>query len=924
MKIIVRSYFSLLFCLLLSTAYAQPAFVAGTQKVDMSLLKKTHPRVMVSDFEPIKASLKTDSVMQNWLSQLAIETNMDALALRFRLTGDTAVLRQAYDSAMSVNMEAKIKTGPHHYGRFITYMGCTYDWLHDYMSIEQRDQLLKVIKRGLEAYLVDPDKTNFHNMNHCLNAGAIVAAIAVADEEPALAKKVLEVAINTINLTWYKPDGVTPEGPHYMNWSSLIMISGLSTLDIAFNKSFGLSDEPGLMGYGDFMMNITVPKRGIGVKYSDCYTNGTFYNLGQFFWIANKFNRPDIAQYAIENDQYTAYKQTPDYSGKMHQLLWYNSKLLKADSTVKHQNWPLDKQFKSAELAVMRNSWDDDNTIFAGLKGTDNYRQANFYHRHTNTGTFFLSALGQEWAVDLGLEDYGITDYNVKPRLYYKLRAEGHNCNIINPASGIDQMGWENCPLIAQGHSLQSSFSVVDMTPDYVKLAKSAKRGLMLFDNRRKVLLQDEFTTLDGKPLDSYWFMQTEAGIEIAPDGRSAILYRANEKMLVYMATAPKDARFTVMGTEPLIYTKPVKHRPGWTFGAKKLTIHTNTESDLKLAIVFVPMYKGEKAIPEKLVYKNLADWKVAPTKEATLSAITINKKMVPNFDKRLFTYTVDEPTNEVSKIAATSSIKNATITIKSDKSVVGKTVITVAAPNYTTSVYIVYGGKKSVKIVGNNLREYSSWDESFANHCIHAEKIKSGENIDYTLNDLNTVSAMTIGLTNTAKKEYKIELWASVDKINWTLAYKGTSKKVPYTKNSMPQLFSFAPFAAKYIRIKNAGDDTFASEVLCFHETQEEANAYLNNAYKEVLSDVVFTPKNVELKSGAQLKLQLDGLSNYGNKISLSDATITYESEDANVFKVSNSGQISANAIGNSFLRVVVQKGDFVFHKKIEIKVMP
>jgi hypothetical protein len=64
-----------------------------------------------------------------------------------------------------------------------------------------------------------------------------------------------------------------------MNWSSLVMISGLASLDVAFGKGFGLSEEPGLNGYADFMMHITIPEKGIAVKYSDCYTNGTYYNV---------------------------------------------------------------------------------------------------------------------------------------------------------------------------------------------------------------------------------------------------------------------------------------------------------------------------------------------------------------------------------------------------------------------------------------------------------------------------------------------------------------------------------------------------------------------------------------------------------------------------------------------------------------------
>ncbi|MCF8341262.1 MAG: Ig-like domain-containing protein [Chitinophagaceae bacterium] len=909
-------------CLINVSTFAQPNFKPGNQKVDLTTLKKTHPRVLTTDFEPIKARIKTNPIMQHWLQQLSEETNMDALALQFRLTGNTSLIQQSFDSAMSLDMVVKVQKGPQHYSRFLSYLGCVYDWLYDFLTPEQRIQLLSVIKQGLNGYLKDPSKTNFHNLNHCLHAGAMVAAIAIADEEPAMAKKVLELAINNINLTWYKPDGVTPEGPHYMNWSSLIMISGLASLETAFSKTFGLSDEPGLEGYGDFQMHISVPKKGIGVKYSDCYTNGTYYNLGQFFWIANKFNRPDIAQFALENEQYAASGEQPDYSGKVHQLLWYNPEQFQPNTTI-HQTIPLDKQFNSAALATMRNSWDDDNTIFAAIKGTDNYHQANFYHRHTNTGTFFLSALGQQWAVDLGLEDYSIPDYNVQPRLYYKLRAEGHNCNVINPASGIDQLGWEYCPISAKGNSLQESFAIIDMTPDYVKLAQSAKRGLKLFDNRRKVLLQDEIIALDDKPLDSYWFMQTEAGIEIAPDGKSAMLYRANEKMLVYMSKAPKDARFTVMATEPLVYTKPTTHKQDWTFGTKKLTIHTNSEKNLQLAVVFVPIQKGDTATIENIPYETLDNWKIDNRQEATLSNIKLNNTIIPNFDKRVFTYTIDNLSKKYPNITAKSDIKNAVFTIIEDKILPGKTTITVKAPNCKPSVYKIYVREKPVEIIGNRAHEYSSWDESFANHRIIAPKIKAGQFAEYILKDIDTIGAMTIGFTNQQTKVYPFEVWSSEDRINWKMEYKGATKRIPGMKLANPQLFGFQNFTAKYIRIKNPDSvATFSVEILKFHKDKVAAEEYINHAYKEVLTTVTIVQKALQIKIGEQVKMGIEGLSNYGKKMNLKNAILTFESENPAFATVTPTGEVTGVTKGLTYIRVIVQEGDYVFHKKVEVRV--
>ena len=916
------SKFRLAFLVLIISCQLQAEpFSNHIPSVDMSRMKKTHPRVLVNDFESIKNNLKTSAVMQAWMKELKEEKTIDALALCYVLTGEKQKMDDAINTALKFDWDKSIKSGGHHFGPMLMRLGCAYDWMHDSMSNTQREDLRKLLLKILDAYLKDPNKTNFHNFNHVMNAGAIVGSVAIADEEPELAKKVFNIALNYLNLTWYKPDGVTPEGPHYMAWSNLVLFSGLATLETAFNESFGLSDEPGLMGYGDFVMHSTIPGKGICVKYSDCYTNGSFYNLGQIFWIANKFNRPDLSQFALENTPLVAKGENPDYSGSINNLLWYNPQKFKTDPD-NYKKLALEKKFTGAQLVVMRSGWEDENALFAGIKGTDDYRQANFYHRHTNTGTFFLNALGEQWCVDLGLEDYNIKDYNVQPRLYYKLRAEGHNCNIINPASGIDNKGWEKCPIISQGSNLQESFAIVDMTPDYANIAKSAKRGLKMFDSRRKVLIQDEISTLDGKPLDSYWFMQTEAGVEIASDGRSATLYRGNEKMLVYMATAPKDARFTLMGTEPLIYTRPVESKQDWTFGAKKLTIHTCTEIDLKLAIVFVPLRKGEISALPILPYQDLDTWKVSTEKEALLTNILADNKEIAHFDNRNFTYDFYTTNQRIPNITATAT-KGCKIVVNQPKSVPGKAEITVSEDGKNTSTYIIYFREKPVKIVASAAKEYSSWDESFANHRYVAPKIVGGAFAEYDLGELTTVSAATIGFTY-QNAVYSFEIQASDDQKSWKSLYSGTSTIRDGLKVAMPQVFSFPSFKARFVRICNPEKSrSFTIDILRFHKDASSAKEYVEHAYQEVFSDIKIQPKEINLKSGEKIKLNFEGITNYNRPANLKDAKYSFESEKPDVAEVSANGEITAKGAGETYIRVIIQKGDVVLHKKIMVKVV-
>jgi len=369
------------------------------------------------------------------------------------------------------------------------------------------------------------------------------------------------------------------------------------------------------------------------------------------------------------------------------------------------------------------------------------------------------------------------------------------------------------------------------------------------------------------------------------------------------------------------VYTKPVKYKQDWTFGAKKLSIHTNTEKQLKLAILFVPLHEGDAIQLQKLPYTNLDDWKINAKKEATLSSIKIEGKPIANFDERQFTYTIDGVQPSISQITAVFNEKNANILIEKNNN--NSISIKVSIPGYTLSTYLIYFREKPIQILRNSLHEYSSWDESFANHRIIAPKIKAGEFIEYELNQVATVGNISIGFTNQQLKSYPFEIWVSTDKSNWSLAYNGASKIIPGIKMPMPQSFSVKPFQAKFIRIKNPiGGSNFIIDILQFNKDEVAAKNYSNNTYKEILSDIVFPEKNIQLKIGDKKKLIFNGLSNYGKKILLEDAALNFESENTGIIEVALNGEIVSKSVGETFVRIVVQKGDYLFHKKLAVTV--
>src|SRR5690606_6419437 len=140
-------------------------------------------------------------------------------------------------------------------------------------------------------------------------------------------------------------------------------------------------------------------------------------------------------------------------------------------------------------------------------------------------GTFVFDADGQRWAMDLGGDNYNLPNYwNKEKRLYiYRIRTEGQNTLVIN---GENQALRAKSQVSKHGGDASSAFAVVDLDQAYEKLASQAKRGVRLDGNRRHLIVQDELES--SGPLEIRWAMHTQAQVDVAPDGRSAVMKLGN------------------------------------------------------------------------------------------------------------------------------------------------------------------------------------------------------------------------------------------------------------------------------------------------------------------------------------------------------------------------------------------------------------
>ena len=120
--------------------------------------------------------------------------------------------------------------------------------------------------------------------------------------------------------------------------------------------------------------------------------------------------------------------------------------------------------------------------------------------------------------------------------------------------------------------------------------ARQAERGVAMLD-RQRVLVQDELQT--EKPADVWWFMHTEAKVELDATGTTATLQRGGKRLSARILS-PGAAKFTVAKAEPLPGS-PVPAKQANNDRYRKLTIHLTDVKELRLAVVFAPLASGDK-----------------------------------------------------------------------------------------------------------------------------------------------------------------------------------------------------------------------------------------------------------------------------------------------------------------------------------------
>ncbi len=511
-----------------------------------------------------------------------------SLGLLYRLSGEERYAARARQEMLAV---ARFSDwNPSHFldvAEMSHGLALGYDWFLPALSKEERRTIRqalveKGLKPGLPLYATDEwQVSSEHNWNQVCNGGLGLAALALADEEPELAHKILKNALRLFPnaLKSYGSDGGWAEGPAYWDYATRYTCYFQAGLESALGGDFGMSRFEGLRKAGDFHMHASGPGRRT-FNYADGKEH--LSSSQAMFYLAGRYQRPIYA--AINQWEFE------DKDASAQSLIWHPR-----GPAADLEQEPKDAFFKGVNVAFFRSRWADNHALYAGFKGGDN--AAN--HAHLDIGSFVLDADNIRWGVDLGADDYNLPGFWDKGEggqrwQYYRVNSQSHN---ILTLDGKDQKVEAQAPITAFASRPELAFAVADMGAAYPK-ASSARRGLAMLD-RAQVLVQDEITLKEDGGLR--WAMMTKA--KVSAKGAKAVLSQDGKKLEARILS-PKGARFEVLPALPP--TKVEMQNEDFRILAIKLKPGT---SPLTLAVSFKPQGKAWPKSAEPKITP-LAEWK--------------------------------------------------------------------------------------------------------------------------------------------------------------------------------------------------------------------------------------------------------------------------------------------------------------------------
>lgn len=804
-----------------------------------------HPRIMADKarFDEIKNNIKTDPIAKKWYETLrktadsyiekappsyytegqntinvnaGVKQRLGGLGMMYQLTGEEKYAKAGVDTM--IKLSAFKDWGIQYSGLALAEMMCSfaigYDWLYDYMTPAERQTIKDAMKKNgfmtvLEDYNNTPRQRSFmwaqaarpDNWQIFCNAGSISMALAVCDEPDLkdIATEVLGNAMEHVkkSVNTFAPDGAWYEGPSYWAYLMIPFAQFVSSLEYAAGSTYGYLDIPGVRETGYYISGVTGPT-GI---FSFHDSPEGFQTSAAIWYLANKLKDNSIASLEMER------RDKLNAAPLFFDLLWYNP------FDYVDVNLQKDWYFRDTEVLTTRSDWSD-SAVFAGLHAG----MVSVYHGHYDMGEFIIDGFGTRYAASLGADSY---DGNVAH--FYRNRAEGTNTIVVNP----DKSGGQHTKGASRIERFESGddgiIATLDMTSGYPNTLNKAIRGMKTFDNRQRIILQDEIEAKE--PSDIYWFMHTAQEMEISSDGKTARVYGKGKDMVARL-TCDNDAVFTIMDAKSF-ETSPSNPATAYSNDAyKKLTIKLEKAVKATITVEFSFVTSGFEERAEKREVKPINDWTLdEPKSEAPkLSDLKINGQTIDGFKPYQYVYEMTIKDGEA--LPAVTADGDCEISVEYPEDVPGYIIVR-SSSKENPDIYSEYIVKVSIELLtpdanGNinlpsgigKLPVASVWasdhDGNVPENTLDGDLTTSwaamgGPTIVFDLGDVKEISYIGLAIKqfNNDGRRQIFNLYTSVDGENYT-----TISTDNYTSGTtlLEELFKIPKTKARYIKIKGKG----------------------------------------------------------------------------------------------------------------------
>ena len=481
------------------------------------------------------------------------------LSYAFRTTGDRRYLDKARQFVL--NFCSLPSWNPYHFldvAELTIAASFAYDWLYDALDEETRaiiansirDKALLVSETGGEGNpsynLRWMDMTS--NWSQVCHGSLAVGAIAIYDEEPTIAKRIIERSKTKMLIPMnaeYPPMGAYSQGIGYWGYGTAlnaIFIDAMQTYfgeeSVAIHKSVS-----GFMQTGRYYAELLTNTLNT-FSFSD---NSTDLVLPEqcIFWFYKETGDPQLLYYQAKlvdkfTNPATDYKNGKPYSSSLvtgsyarHlplMMVWGAGTGVSVTADMDKGAAPTDLFYISEGLnpiCTMRNGFDT-NDIWLGFK----VGNPSCDHGHMDVGEFLFEYGGARFGVDLGSDGYSsignlkigsLFDMDANAIRWNKLMRYNNFSHSTLTINGMFQNLGRKSEFIKYSSDKNRMYAVGDLTPSYDSQLTSAIRAVALVD-QSYIVVEDLLKAKPGTDADVVWNFTTKASAGYSFDPETNVI----------------------------------------------------------------------------------------------------------------------------------------------------------------------------------------------------------------------------------------------------------------------------------------------------------------------------------------------------------------------------------------------------------------